>query len=104
MRAELLVYVLALAAPARMHWEELVDLLWPGTGGTGAARRLRTALWDARRALGVEGWRIDRLGDALGADLEGAILDVGVVAASADERGRIIEDLSRRLRRRGVAG
>lgn len=99
-RAELLVYALALAAPSRMHSEELVELLWPDTGGRGTPRRLRTALWDARRALGVEGWRIDRHGDALGADMDGAVLDIGVVPPH--ERGDILDELPRRLRRRAA--
>lgn len=74
-RSEMLVYLLALAGPDGVDAERLCGQLWPGTPSKRARPRLRTAVWDARLALGTEAWRIRRTPNRLVLDLEGAEFD-----------------------------
>lgn len=58
--AELIVYLLALAGARGLDAEALAERLWPGRGSERSAQRLRSVIWEARRALGSEGWRLTR--------------------------------------------
>jgi hypothetical protein len=74
-KAELLVHALALAAPRGLHWEELAERIWRDVPAERAPQRLRTAMWEARRGLGPEAWRLSRKGTFVCLDMEGASLD-----------------------------
>ena len=50
-KAACLVKLLALAPNHRVHWERMMDLLWPDLGPKAAANNLYQALHVARRAL-----------------------------------------------------
>lgn len=74
-RAELLVKALAEAGRPGLQADELLERLWPEVRADVGRHRLRTALWEARRVLGVEAWRLSREGDRVALDLTGALLD-----------------------------
>lgn len=82
-RAELLVYALALAGERGLHSEELAERLWPGGPPERMGSRLRTTLWEARKSLGPESWRLQRTGESLSLDLEGASFDLTLARDSA---------------------
>lgn len=73
--AELLVYVLALAGEQGLDRDTVIARLWPGGDTARGAGRLRTALWQARVALGQEDWRLQRHGERLLLVLDGAYVD-----------------------------
>lgn len=75
-RAELAVCCLALAAPGGLHQEVLVERLWPSAPADRGAARLRTLLWQVRRTLGADAWRIQRRAQRVVLELEGASVDV----------------------------
>jgi len=56
--AELAVYLLALAGRAGMDRAELATRLWPDASPSRQRPRMRTCLWQIRRALGEEHWRL----------------------------------------------
>jgi hypothetical protein len=68
-QAFLVLAALALAPRGTLHWEVLVNRLWPDASAERGRASLRAALWEARRALGPEGWRVQRKGDLLVLDL-----------------------------------
>jgi two-component SAPR family response regulator len=74
--AELALYLLALAGSEGLGREDLIVALWPGVEPRGALPRLRTALWQVRRALGGHARRIERERGMVTLDLEGVELDV----------------------------
>jgi DNA-binding SARP family transcriptional activator len=84
-RAALLIYSLALVAPASLTTEQLTERLWPesGRGQHALEHRLRTELHVARRALGAEGWRLERNGISIRFRLSGAAFDLADARAKA---------------------
>lgn len=74
-RAEALVYALVIASERGLHWEELASRLWADVSSKRASSRLRTALWDARRALGPDAWRLERVKDIIRFDSQGICVD-----------------------------
>jgi len=74
--AELMVYLLALAGRDGLGRDDLSDTLWPGVEPPAARPRLRTALWQVRRALGDHAWRIERERGSVMLVLDGAELDL----------------------------
>lgn len=74
--AKLLVLALAIAGASGLHAEDLIERLWPDVALHTGRHRLRTALWDARRALGSEAWRLIRERDRLLLDLSAADFDL----------------------------
>jgi hypothetical protein len=61
--AEVLLYALARCGPDGVDGSVLSSWLWPEASESRRGPRLRTALWQARRALGSHGWRARRVGD-----------------------------------------
>ena len=74
--AELIVYLLALAGSDGLSKEELTEAVWPAVEPPGALPRLRTALWQVRRALGSHAGRIERERGSVRLDLTGATVDL----------------------------
>lgn len=58
--AELTVYLLALAGPEGMDTSDLATRLWPEAPARRHRPRLRTCLWQIRKAVGDEHWRLRR--------------------------------------------
>lgn len=58
--AQRALVILALAGDAGLHQEELAEHLWPAAPAARVGQRLRTLLWQARKALGSEAWRLQR--------------------------------------------
>ena len=73
--AQLAVYLLAIAGPGGLPAEELADTLWHGVVPKRAAQSMRTMLWQTRRSLAHEAWRIRRQRGGLLLDLDGVRLD-----------------------------
>lgn len=71
-QAEFTVYALALAGDAGVAVPDLVEVLWPSPDPARVPQRIRTLLWQVRKALGPESWRLQRVGDVLRLDLRGA--------------------------------
>jgi tetratricopeptide (TPR) repeat protein len=80
----LLVCALATSSGA-MHWETLADRLWPDVELDRARASLRTALWEARRALGSEAWRLHRHSELVLFELDGVTVDLHEVRDEAAE-------------------
>lgn len=74
--AELFVYLLALAGADGLARDDVISALWPEVELHDARPRLRTALWQVRRALGEHAWRIARERGVVLFDLDGVRLDV----------------------------
>lgn len=87
-RAELLVYMLALAGPSGLDWLEVAARLWPEATEKLARGRLRTTLWEARTALGREGDRLRRRGERLLFDDTGIRIDLRDLCRRAE---RVLE-------------
>lgn len=75
-RAELAVFALVLAGPAGLHQEVLTERLWPAAPADRGQARLRTLLWQVRRALGADAWRVQRRGRRVLLVLDGGEVDV----------------------------
>jgi tetratricopeptide (TPR) repeat protein len=69
--------ICTLAAEGPMSPMTLAARIWPTCAPETALPRLRTAVWDARRGLGSEAWRLERQGGRLCLELQGAHLDSG---------------------------
>lgn len=82
-RAELAVYALALAEERGIEPRELMERLWPGSASDRSSQRLRGMIWEARRALGPEGWRIGREGERWVLDHTGVCVDLIMARANA---------------------
>lgn len=82
-RAEQLVHMLALRAPRRLARSEIFRRLWPGAEPQLGFPRVRNALWEARAALGSEGWRLGSTLDEVSLDMEGVTFDLGDARALA---------------------
>lgn len=75
-RAELAVLSLALAGTGGLHQEELIERLWPEAPADRAGGRLRNVLWQMRRTLGREDWRLQRHHERLLLELPAGQVDV----------------------------
>jgi DNA-binding SARP family transcriptional activator len=99
--AERAVFLLALAGRPGMHAEELADRLWPG--GCVEQRkllgRIRTLLWELRRALGPQAWRLERDGPVVRLDTFGIRFDLAEARRAARAAsGPAAAELADRLR------
>lgn len=82
--AEHAVYALAVAGERGLESGALVERLWPGSTPETSARRLRSAIWAARKALGSEGWRLHRRKDRWVLEEIGARINLAEVRAVAE--------------------
>jgi tetratricopeptide (TPR) repeat protein len=84
-RPALLIYMLALAGPAGLHWEEVAERLWPETPIDGTRRRhsLRNEFYEAHQGLGSGCWRLEREGELMRLDMTGARHDLAEARAMA---------------------
>ncbi len=80
-QAELLVYALAVTHDGVAGREELTERLWPQSP---TSQKLRTALWQAKVALGAEGWRLHRDADKVVLQLRGVFVDDRVARAEVE--------------------
>ena len=76
--AETALFCLALDEHHTLHEEILVERLWPDAPADRVAGRLGTLVWQIRRGLGPDSWRLRRQHDLVRLDCRG--LDVDVVA------------------------
>lgn len=70
-QAEFVVLSLTALAPGSVSLAELCDLLWPSPDPKRMPQRIRTLLWQVRRGLGPDAWRLGRDGDRLWLDHRG---------------------------------
>jgi hypothetical protein len=75
--AELLLYLLVLAGDDGLPRDDLIMALWPHVDPADGRPRLRTALWQIRRSLGVHAWRLERERGVVRILLDGVIIDAG---------------------------
>lgn len=81
-----------LAGEGQVPAPQLAAILWPGSPPKHQLARLRTALWDARRSLGSQAWRVlrnqgDVVFDLSGAELIGSATAREPVAGRPDQGG-----------------
>ncbi len=74
--AESAVFILSLAGYDGVNAETLAERLWPNVASSVWPGRVRTLLWQIRRALGDESWRLERDGTIIRFDVAGATFDV----------------------------
>lgn len=75
--AELILYLLVLAGDDGLPRDEVIAALWPEVTPIDGRPRLRTALWQIRRSLGVHAWRLERERGVVRISLDGVAVDVG---------------------------
>lgn len=95
------VFLLALAGPAGMHAEELADRLWSDDDADAKrlGGRLRTLLWEMRRVLRTQAWRLERAGPIIRLDTFGISFDLALARAEArTASGAAAADIAARLR------
>jgi len=73
--AQLALYLLAIAGPVGIPTEEMIDTLWHGVVPRRAAASVRTMLWQIRRTLDQEAWRLRRSRGIVLFELDGVQLD-----------------------------
>jgi DNA-binding SARP family transcriptional activator len=73
-QAELTTLLLAVAGETGIDVGALADQLWPSPDPGKLANRVRTLLWQVRRGLGADAWRLVREGDRLVLDCRNATL------------------------------
>jgi tetratricopeptide (TPR) repeat protein len=106
--AEAAVFILALAGYDGVNAETLAERLWPNVASSVWPGRVRTLLWQMRRTLGDESWRLERDGTVIRLDLAGAHFDVdeakhlarGVLqglSVPADSHQRLLAELRQPL-------
>ena len=78
--AELILYLLVLGGDEGLRRDELIASLWPEVDPIEGRPRLRTALWQIRRALGGHAWRVERERGVVRFSLDGVTVDLGIVA------------------------
>lgn len=76
--------ILALHREAGVHQEELSEHLWPGAPASRAGQRMRTLLWQMRKALGGEAWRLQRRGHVIVLDPTNVAVDIIDTIAEAE--------------------
>ena len=95
------LFLLALAGPAGMHAEELAGLLWrdDDPDPKRLSGRLRTLLWEMRRVLRTQAWRLERVGPIVRLDTFGISFDLAQARTEArTASGPAAADLAARLR------
>ena len=75
--AELILYLLVLAGDGGLPRDEVISALWPEVTPVEGRPRLRTALWQIRRSLGVHAWRLERERGVVRFSLDGVAVDLG---------------------------
>lgn len=75
--AELILYMLVLAGTDGLPRDEVIGALWPEVTPIEGRPRLRTALWQIRRSLGVHAWRLERERGVVRFSLDGVAVDLG---------------------------
>ena len=73
--AQLALYLLAIAGPVGIPTEEMIDTLWHGVVPRRAAASVRTMLWQIRRTLDQDAWRLRRSRGIVLFELDGVQLD-----------------------------
>jgi hypothetical protein len=73
--AQLALYLLTIAGPEGIPTEEMIDTLWHGVVPRRAAASVRTMLWQIRRGLDHEAWRLRRSRGIVLFDVDGVRLD-----------------------------
>ena len=73
--AQLALYLLVIAGPEGIPADQLIATLWQGAVPKRAANSMRTMLWQIRRSLGQESWRLRRSRGMVLFDLDGVQLD-----------------------------
>jgi tetratricopeptide (TPR) repeat protein len=89
--AEAAVFMLALEGPDGVNAETLAERLWPNVASSVWPGRVRTLLWQIRRTLGDEAWRLERDGSVIRLELAGATFDVDEARQLA---GAVLQGLS----------
>jgi hypothetical protein len=82
--AELALYLLLLAGREGLSAAELASRLWPEAPARRHRPRLRTCLWQVRKSLGEEHWRVRRTPSQIFFDADGVIFDPDDVALMAE--------------------
>ena len=82
--AELLVVLVAVAGAEGVDGEAVSALLWPDATVDRRRRRLRTVLWQARRAIGPDADALRRTGGRLHLTGVDVVCDRGAVEALVD--------------------
>lgn len=75
--AELILYLLVLAGEAGLPRDDLISTVWSGVSPAEGRPRLRTALWQIRRAMGGHAWRVERERGVVRVSLDDATVDFG---------------------------
>ena len=73
--AQLALYLLAIAGSEGIPTDEMIDTLWHGVVPRRAAASVRTMLWQIRRTLDQEAWRVRRSRGIVLFELDGVQLD-----------------------------
>jgi hypothetical protein len=81
--AELSLYLLILAGRDGLAATSLAGRLWPEAPARRHRPRLRTCLWQIRKSLGDEHWRVRRTATHIYFDADGVIFDRDAVASMA---------------------
>jgi hypothetical protein len=82
--AELTLYLLILADREGLAASALASRLWPEAPARRHRPRLRTCIWQIRKSLGDEHWRVRRTPSHIYFDSEGVLFDREAVAAMAE--------------------
>ncbi len=93
--AQLALYLLAIAGSDGIPGEQLIDTLWHGVAPHRGASSMRTMLWQMRRGLEHEAWRVRRHRGSVLLDVDGAQLDF--TPGEALHRDRILTGWSFRI-------
>ena len=81
--AETALYCLALDERHTVHEEMLVERLWPDAPADRVPGRLGTLVWQIRRGLGPDSWRLRRQHDLVRLDCRGLDVDVVTMRTTA---------------------
>jgi len=81
--AEAALYSLALADDHTLHDEVLAERLWPDAAADRVGGRLATVVWQIRRGLGPDAWRLRRQNGLVSLDCRGVDLDVDSLRSAA---------------------
>jgi DNA-binding SARP family transcriptional activator len=79
------LFSLALAPEYELDVMDLGSRLWPDAPTSVLHRRVATAIWQMRLALGDEAWRIQRSRDAIRITMDGVESDIAAARTAAAE-------------------
>lgn len=104
--AERAFLMLALAGERGVHQEVLSEALWPGAPADRVGQRIRTLLWQVRKALGGDAWHIRRRGQIVYLDPIDVAVDLHAAFDEAEALAAVTEpsteDEQRRLEIAGL--